>query len=69
LSRMSVAQRMSQGERLERRKAIAAAVTNAASMPRVAAKFGVTLETVRAACRVYAPGKLLIRGRRRAPAA
>lgn len=55
---MATTERLSHEEREKRRRAMAEAVTDAASLARVAAEHGVTLETVRAACRIYAPQKL-----------
>lgn len=56
---MQTTKRISWTERADRRKQIASAVTDTASIGKVAAKYGITIETVRAACRVYAPEKLL----------
>ncbi len=51
-------ERVSWAARRDRRQQMAGEVTDSRSIGRVAAKHGVTLETVRAACRVYAPEKL-----------
>lgn len=51
--------RLSWKDRADRRKQMASEVTDTASVGKVAAKYGVTLETVRGACRIFAPHKLL----------
>lgn len=50
--------RLSWTDRADRRRQMAREVTDAASIGKVAAKYGVSTETVRRACQTYAPGKL-----------
>lgn len=50
--------RMTRDQQRERRERMAAAVRDMTSLGTVAAKFGVSIETVKNACRTYAPQKL-----------